>query len=772
RRFKQAFLMMVAFTIYNDGIQTIIKMATVYGTELKIDSGQLIAAILVVQFVGIPCAFLFGMLAGRIGAKTSVYIGLLAYTGICIYGYFIETARDFWILAVAVGLVQGGTQALSRSMFASLVPRHKSGEFWDAGAQPVDVRVARAASQERRVLRLLQRLREVRRHPRAARVLGRGRRVRVEPLRDPLDHRVLRDRRVAARHGRHGRRDGRGARRRRRDAAGAGRMSAALYRLFYHIAAVAMRWYYRTVEFAGTERIPQRGPLLLVVNHPNELIDALCAGLAAKRRLTFTGKATLFTNPLAARFLRTMGVVPLRRAKDEAGVDPAAANPRRNAEAFAALHEALRGGEAALIFPEGISWDTPHLAPLRTGAARIALSARDDAGVRGLRIVPVGINYERKDGVRSRVLVEVGDPLDVDTFAGDVDALTDELSRRLWAVTLNFDDEAAAGEVLDVATVLASVTDTVRPLGDEAPIAAMVATARRADAIRRRIAAGALPPETVERVRRVQRRLVALRRTAGRLGIRLDDVALDTSLPSASRFAVREPARVLGTAQPPPPVRAGPPPRHRRRHEPHRTGDTHDRRRPGARSALLRPADRTRLAPRRRLVGAGVRGLAGAERVVGPRVHGAPPPHAHPRAGVGRLPRRARAAGQAPRRTPRPARRGAHLRRLARTVAHVLTRPTPRPLLEGDRTVHRAHPTNRRGAARPSRGDRGDADAASPSPRLPTLGRAAPRPSMLLDPERQAASGRRASVRRSAAGDDARRDPSATPRRGCRCAGP
>jgi hypothetical protein len=138
------------------------------------------------------------------------------------------------------------------------------------------------------------------------------------------------------------------------------------------------------------------------------------------------------------------------------------------------------------------------------------------------------------------VLVEVGDPLDVDTFAGDVDALTDELSRRLWAVTLNFDDEAAAGEVLDVATVLASVTDTVRPLGDEAPIAAMVATARRADAIRRRIAAGALPPETVERVRRVQRRLVALRRTAGRLGIRLDDVALDTSLPSASRFAVRE----------------------------------------------------------------------------------------------------------------------------------------------------------------------------------------------------------------------------------------
>ncbi len=130
RRFRQAFLMMVAFTVYNDGIQTIIKMASVYGTELRIPQGSLIAAILVVQFVGVPCAFLFGMLAGRIGAKRSVYLGLLAYTAICIYGYFIDSARDFWILAIAVGLVQGGTQALSRSLFATLVPRAKSGEFF------------------------------------------------------------------------------------------------------------------------------------------------------------------------------------------------------------------------------------------------------------------------------------------------------------------------------------------------------------------------------------------------------------------------------------------------------------------------------------------------------------------------------------------------------------------------------------------------------------------------------------------------------------------
>jgi MFS transporter, UMF1 family len=130
RNYKQAFLMMVAFTIYNDGIQTIIKTASVYGTELNIDQSQLIAAILVVQFLGIPAAFAFGVLAEKLGAKRSVFLGLLVYTGICIYGYFIQTARDFWVLAILVALVQGGTQALSRSLFATLVPKHKSGEFF------------------------------------------------------------------------------------------------------------------------------------------------------------------------------------------------------------------------------------------------------------------------------------------------------------------------------------------------------------------------------------------------------------------------------------------------------------------------------------------------------------------------------------------------------------------------------------------------------------------------------------------------------------------
>ncbi|MCE9602941.1 MAG: MFS transporter [Gemmatimonadetes bacterium] len=130
RGYKQAFLMMVAFTIYNDGIQTIIKMAAQWGDRTGIPRSDLITAILIVQFVGIPCAFAFGYLAKFIGAKRGVLIGIVVYAGICIFAYGMDSTREFYTLAVVIGLVQGGTQALSRSMFANMIPRHKSGEFF------------------------------------------------------------------------------------------------------------------------------------------------------------------------------------------------------------------------------------------------------------------------------------------------------------------------------------------------------------------------------------------------------------------------------------------------------------------------------------------------------------------------------------------------------------------------------------------------------------------------------------------------------------------
>jgi len=130
RKYKQAFLLLVAFLLYNDGIQTIVRMATTYGAELNIDDNAMILALLITQFIGFPFAFLFGSLAGRIGAKHAVFAGLAVYAGITILGYYMQSAAQFMALAVLVGMVQGGTQALSRSLFASMIPRHQSSEFF------------------------------------------------------------------------------------------------------------------------------------------------------------------------------------------------------------------------------------------------------------------------------------------------------------------------------------------------------------------------------------------------------------------------------------------------------------------------------------------------------------------------------------------------------------------------------------------------------------------------------------------------------------------
>ena len=130
RRYRNALLLLLAFVIYSDGINTIIRMATSYGTELGLSQSALITAILLVQFAGIPFAFAFGLIAGRIGAKPAIFLTLTVYTAISVMGYFMKTERDFYLLALMVATVQGGSQALSRSLFASMIPRARSSEFF------------------------------------------------------------------------------------------------------------------------------------------------------------------------------------------------------------------------------------------------------------------------------------------------------------------------------------------------------------------------------------------------------------------------------------------------------------------------------------------------------------------------------------------------------------------------------------------------------------------------------------------------------------------
>jgi UMF1 family MFS transporter len=114
-RFRDAFLFLLAFWLYNDGIITIIKMATIYGTEIGLSQGDLIGALLLVQFLGVPFTFLYGPLAARLGTKGGIYLTLVIYSGICCLGYFMTEGWQFWLLAGGVAMVQGGSQGLSRS---------------------------------------------------------------------------------------------------------------------------------------------------------------------------------------------------------------------------------------------------------------------------------------------------------------------------------------------------------------------------------------------------------------------------------------------------------------------------------------------------------------------------------------------------------------------------------------------------------------------------------------------------------------------------------
>jgi UMF1 family MFS transporter len=127
---KNIFLFLLAYWFYIDGIDTIIRMAIDYGLSLGFEFTDLILALLITQFVGFPCALIYGKLGERIGPRKAIYAGLGVYLLVVIWAIMMTHKNEFYILAGAIGLVQGGVQALSRSFYARLIPQNKAGEFF------------------------------------------------------------------------------------------------------------------------------------------------------------------------------------------------------------------------------------------------------------------------------------------------------------------------------------------------------------------------------------------------------------------------------------------------------------------------------------------------------------------------------------------------------------------------------------------------------------------------------------------------------------------
>jgi len=316
-----------------------------------------------------------------------------------------------------------------------------------------------------------------------------------------------------------------------------------LYRALRRVARIALRWYYADLVVQGREQLPRDGPILLVANHPNALVDAMTIAVAVPRRVLLTAKATLFEQPVLAILLRAVGVVPLRRAKDESAREVGAApSAARNVDAFQMVTASLAAGSAVLIFPEGISHDAPALAPLRTGAARMALLARA-SGVTRLRIIAVGLVYEEKERPRSRVLVRIGEPLDVDAWLGAGDdqaaALTVEIDARLRRVTLNFASEVRARHAVQLARTLDAIaSEGVPPLDHPRALAPEAELARRIEIATDALAAA---PESV--VRQADAFISAAESFVGRLaerGVSVSELQLSPRTRHGAWFALRE----------------------------------------------------------------------------------------------------------------------------------------------------------------------------------------------------------------------------------------
>ena len=214
-----------------------------------------------------------------------------------------------------------------------------------------------------------------------------------------------------------------------------------VYRILRWLARTSVRIFFRRIEVEGVENVPRTGPVLLVPNHPNAIVDALVVVMHIKRPISVTAKSTLADFFLMGQVIRSTNVILFHRKKDMGK----GADPSRNTEAIAQCRRRLEQGEAILIFPEGQSHSDPSLRPLRPGAARNALDYLQSDGTPGdLVIIPVGLHFPEKDRFRSDVWIRFGKPFDPRKWQeenpddGPLE-LTAEIESRIRKLTLNFE---------------------------------------------------------------------------------------------------------------------------------------------------------------------------------------------------------------------------------------------------------------------------------------------------------------------------------------------
>jgi glycerol-3-phosphate O-acyltransferase/dihydroxyacetone phosphate acyltransferase len=319
-----------------------------------------------------------------------------------------------------------------------------------------------------------------------------------------------------------------------------------LIRLVRWLAEALVRLYYPARAVEGAERIPAGVPLVFVLNHPNGLLDPLLLRVALGIPARFLAKSTLFANPFGRLAMDAFDSIPIYRAHEV----PKEARPGdagRNEESFARCRAVLASGGALALFPEGTSHSDAQLRPLKTGAARIALSAEAQNGGGGVTVVPVGLYYERKARFRSAVLLVVGEPIAIAprlaAYRADeraaVGALTDAIDARLDEVVLQ-------AETRELLTGIARVARWTAAPGD---LAAQHERAREMVA-----AYGRLRAQDPARVDAIAGEARAYARALRRLGVR-DPWALElaalrpgTVAGAFARLALAAPVALLGAA--------------------------------------------------------------------------------------------------------------------------------------------------------------------------------------------------------------------------------